>query len=107
MKKFNRLVCQTNPDGTFLSQLEHKGHNMPSIADYQLMFEFLDYRYLSRGELSVDWRSLYPRLVKWHDAMLSSHNHHLSGFTTVLAEWEAAMPAMLKKQYSDDKLSKM
>lgn len=109
-KKFDRLVTQSNPNGTFLTKLgcASSGENIPSIADYQLIHEFIDFNYLKYGELDhIKWRETYPRLVKWHDAMLVDDSPHAvkytSGLRAVIEEWKIALPGMVKKQYCEDR----
>ena len=109
-KRFDRFLRQCNPDGTYLTTLKdpETGHNIPSIADFQLINEFLDYRHFGKGELdSLKWRELYPRLVKWHDTMLFSESQQAQaenrGVRSVYRDFDPVLPEMLKKQYCEDK----
>jgi len=42
-----------NPNGVFLTKhsCKESGLNLPSIADFQLYNEFVDFKYLKYGEL--------------------------------------------------------
>jgi hypothetical protein len=71
-KKFDRSVNEKNPDGVYATRhrCEETGRNMPTIADYQLFCEFIDFKYFKNGEFdNFDWESLYPRLKIWHDTL--------------------------------------
>ena len=75
MQKFNDHLLLKNENGLYLTALEHEGESIPSIADYLLMHEFLDYRYLKYNELDhIKWETTYPRIKIWHDAMMDSSN---------------------------------
>ena len=69
-----------NPNGVFSTTLKFEGKYIPSIADFQLIQEFLDYRYFAKNELDhINWREKFPRLKLWHDEILFSENEHLRG----------------------------
>ena len=46
-KKLERSMIERNKDGIYATDLKcpETGENMPSIADYQLFCEFIDYKY--------------------------------------------------------------
>lgn len=77
-KKLERNMLVNNENGIYSTSLKCHltGENMPSIADYQLFCEFIDYKYFKEGELSHldDWGSTYPRLKVWYDALNHSED---------------------------------
>ena len=103
------MLLLTNPNGVYLTKLgcPSSGHNIPSIADIQLIHEFLDYKYFAKGELDqLNWKEMYPRIAKWHDEMLFSEEAHavkyLRGTRHILTEWGNELPNITTKLYQDD-----
>ena len=73
---------------------------MPSIADYQLFCEFVDFEYFKYGELEnlKNWGASHPRLKIWYDALNSDSNEEAKkwgkGLREVIRHWEKCMPEM-------------
>lgn len=79
-KRLERSLLEKNKEGIYGTSLKCpiSGENIPSIADYQLFCEFIDFEYFKKGELdhfSLDiWGQKHPRLKIWYDALKSDQN---------------------------------
>ena len=58
-KRLERSILVKNKEGVYATSLKcpKSGENIPSIADYQLFCEFIDFEYFKEGELDhfSDW----------------------------------------------------
>ena len=77
-KRLERSILEKNKDGIYATALQCRetGQNIPSIADYQLFCEFIDFKYFKEGELEhfVEWDIKHPRLKVWYDALNSDES---------------------------------